>query len=87
MEKVYLCQDIDSCSYEFIDFYCYGIAHQYLKKAGFSLLSQEDGNIIPNYFEPFERENVKIRIVVAHWPSFHLSRGDGDQDRPSIPRR
>ena len=58
-----------------------------LKKAGFSLLSQEDGNIIPNYFEPFERENVKIRIVVAHWPSFHLYRGDGDQDRPSIPRR
>ena len=74
-------------AYEFIDFYCYGIAHQYLKKAGFSLLSQEDGNIIPNYFEPFERENVKIRIVVAHWPSFHLYRGDGDQDRPSIPRR
>lgn len=74
-------------AYEFIDFYCYGIAHQYLNKAGFSLLSQEDGNIIPNYFEPFERENVKIRIVVAHWPSFHLYRGDGDQDRPSIPRR
>jgi len=22
-------------AYEFIDFYCYGIAHQYLKKAGF----------------------------------------------------
>ncbi len=57
-------------AYEFIDFYCYGIAHQYLKKAGFSLLSQEDGNIIPNYFEPFERENVKIRIVVAHCRPF-----------------
>ena len=79
--------DFGKTAYEFIDFYCYGIAHQYLKKAGFSLLSQEDGNIIPNYFEPFERENVKIRIVVAHWPSFHLYRGDGDQDRPSIPRR
>ena len=73
--------------YEFIDFYCYGINHDYLRQAGFSLLTEKSGNIIPNYFEPFERENVKIRIVVSQWPSFHMYRGDGDQDRPSFSRR
>lgn len=72
--------------YEFIDFYCYGIRHEYLQQAGFSLLTEESGNIIPNYFEPFERENVRIRIVVSQWPSFHMYRGDGDQDRPSFLR-
>ena len=72
--------------YEYIDFYCYGINHDYLRQAGFSLLIPESHNVIPNYFEPFEKINVEIRIVVSQWPSFHMYRGDGDQDRPSLPR-
>lgn len=73
---------IDKNNYEFIDFYCIGIAHEILEKAGFVKREQNDGNIIPRLFEPFVRENKEIHYFINIADSkFHLYCGDSDQDR------
>lgn len=69
-------------SYEYIDFFEYGIDDDILKKVGFR--NREDyNNIIPNYFEPFVRENVDIW---AHYKTEGTTffKADGDQDRPNL---
>ena len=50
---------------------------------GFLKRTENDPNIIPNYFEPFEQKNVDIYFVSNVMENLHLYRGDGDQDRPS----
>lgn len=69
--------------YEYIDFYCYGIADEILKEAGFSKRGEEDCNIIPNYFDPFVRENVDLYFYTWWLEGIHVYRGFGDQDRPN----
>lgn len=69
--------------YEYIDFYCYGIAEDILKEAGFTLKADQDANIIPNYFSPFEQKNVEIYFYTWFMEGIHVYRGFGDQDRPS----
>lgn len=68
--------------YEYIDFYTLGFNQDYIFRAGFSLRTEQDYNIIPNYFEPFIRENTDI------WAHYKLDgtlffKADGDQDRPN----
>lgn len=70
--------------YEYIDFYEYGLNQEYLADAGFFLRDESDGNIIPNYFEPFEQRNVEIHISTNIHGSFRMFKGDGDQDRPNV---
>lgn len=72
--------------YEYVDFYQYGIDDEYLNRAGMRLRGENDVNIIPNYFEPFVQENVEICFKKL-WGDFRMTRGDGDQDRPSQVRR
>ncbi len=69
--------------WEYIDLYCYGIEDNILKRSGFLKRTENDPNIIPNYFEPFEQKNVDIYFVSNVMENLHLYRGDGDQDRPS----
>ncbi len=69
--------------YEYIDFYCDGFEKQYILDAGFVERTETDRNIIPNYFEPYEKNNVDI-WVSSSVPNCLFVRGDGDQDRPSI---
>ena len=41
--------------------------------------------VIPNYFEPFKRENIKLRYAI--WPGkkiLPIFKGDCDQDRPNV---
>lgn len=68
---------------EYVDFYCYGIAEEYLTGAGFVWRTDNDENIIPNYFEPFVQENVDIWFH-ATGPEVIVCKADGDQDRPSL---
>lgn len=68
--------------YEYIDFYTLGFNEEYILSAGFKLRTEDDPNIIPNYFEPFVRENADI------WAHYKLDgtlffKADGDQDRPN----
>ncbi len=69
--------------YEYIDIYCYGIAPKFLEQSGFVKRKEDDVNIIPNYFEPYEAKNVDIYFVSNVLGQLHLYRGDGDQDRPN----
>lgn len=70
--------------YEYVDFYCYGIAHEHLINAGFVHRDSEDQNIIPNYFEPFEQRNVDIYFFCTGDEDAVICKADGDQDRPNI---
>lgn len=70
--------------YEYIDFYTLGFDGAYILEAGFRLKTEDDPNIIPNYFEPFVRQNSDI------WAHYKLDgtlffKADGDQDRPNQP--
>ncbi len=69
--------------YEYVDFYCYGIDEEIMKKAGFLLKTDNDSNIIPNYFDPFEQKNVEIYFCTWFKENIHVYRGFGDQDRPN----
>ncbi len=76
-------------NYEFVDFYVFGVPEKYLEMSGFIKMSErlvEKGTVIPNYFEPFEKKNIKISW--AYRFSEHYSpiifKGDCDQDRPNF---
>ena len=75
---------MDKESYEYIDFYCYGIEHEVLCDAGFVLRTEDDENIIPNHFSPYERKNIEIYFFTWFMDGVHVYRGFGDQDRPSF---
>lgn len=69
--------------YEYIDFYEYGIPDNVMLQAGF-IENDNIGNIIPNYFEPFEAKNVVINFCTEDKDGFVIFKGDGDQDRPNF---
>ncbi len=71
--------------YEYIDFFEYGIEDDIMLAGGFRDREAHD-NIIPNYFEPFCRENVDIWV---HYKDERTTffKADGDQDRPNSVRR
>lgn len=68
--------------YEYVDFYCCGISRMIVEQAGFTLLNKDDLNIIPNYFNPFERKNIDI-WVQSTAEDTRFTKADGDQDRPN----
>jgi hypothetical protein len=75
---------IKETKHEYVDFYNLGIDKNILKKAGFILNKFNDELVIPNYYEPFVKKNIKICCI--YWPKISkllVFKGDGDQDRPS----
>lgn len=73
---------LEKGGYEYIDLYEMGMQTEALKAAGFVERTENDCNIIPNYFEPFVQQNIDI--YVHHLSDDDLCfKGDGDQDRPN----
>lgn len=68
--------------YEFIDVYSYGVPTDIYETGGFIRCEEKSENIIPNYFHPFVRENIVLRMMEPPAKEMILFRGDGDQDRP-----
>lgn len=73
---------------EYIDIMQWGIDPLMLRNAGFIDAEHTPGLIIPNYFEPFEKKNIDIKIAFKSYSKVHhrparLMRADSDQDRPS----
>lgn len=71
---------------EYIDILCHGVRGETLESSGFKKLNHEGSVIIPNYFEPFVRENIPIHFAYKNSqadirPLFF--KGDADQDRPN----
>lgn len=73
---------MEARGYEYIDVYSYGVKKEIYEKAGFLACTCESENIIPNYFHPFVRENVELRMLQPNLDGLRMFRGDGDQDRP-----
>ena len=69
--------------YEFIDFYEWGIDDEVMKNAGFTELVENDINIIPHYYEPFEQRNIEIFFFASVPENCIVVRADGGQDRPN----
>ncbi len=69
--------------YEYVDFYEHGIDDEIMNDAGFVLLTDDDENIIPHYFEPFEQKNIDIYYFTDNDDNFHAFRTDAGQDRPN----
>lgn len=69
--------------YEYIDFYQQGIDHVIMAKAGFVLKTEDDLNIIPNYFEPFVQENIDMWYHTSFEEPYYVFKADADQDRPN----
>lgn len=68
---------------EYIDFYFDGFNEEYIKKAGM-VECVDGGNIIPDYFNPFEQTNVDIYVDSSNNRGKCLFfKADGDQDRPN----
>lgn len=71
-------------NYEYIDFYFDGFDEDLVKSAGFVMLTDNDTNIIPTYFNPFLLSNIDIYVIASNKnEKFMFFKADGDQDRPS----
>lgn len=70
---------------EYVDFYFDGFDEHYALDAGMVKVRDDDPNIIPNHFAPFEQVNVDIYVDSSD--RYHVCtffKADGDQDRPSL---
>ena len=68
--------------YEYIDMYCYGMCEEYILDAGMVKVQEDDANIIPDYFNPYELRNVDIWVGSSTEKDCVFFKGDADQDRP-----
>lgn len=77
---------------EYIDAYHQGQNQSVFEGAGFKRLDYDGNLIIPNYYEPFERKNVKILYAYKFLSNqqdnttYSIYIGDSDQDRPNTLR-
>ncbi|MEL7567167.1 MAG: hypothetical protein AAGU27_20140 [Dehalobacterium sp.] len=74
---------IEKDGYEYADFLLHGVPEKIMSKAGFVRKTEEEGNIIPNYFEPFIQNNVDIWFETSH-EDMIIFRADADGDRPNM---
>ncbi len=73
--------------YEYIDFMEVGLKDKELKDAGFKRRKDFPEVILPNYFEPFVKENIDLDYAyktVGEDKKVIFFKADADQDRPNI---
>jgi hypothetical protein len=69
---------------EYIDFMQYGITDEILAASGFVNSRDIDGLVVPDYFEPLVKKNMRLDFArLGNSDTFFLCKGDSDQDRPS----
>ena len=73
---------------EYIDCLNYGFAEEVFEKMGFTKLDTSTNEvIIPDYFEPFEQQNISLYFTYKLKDKndrYVIFKGDADQDRPNI---
>lgn len=71
-------------NYEYVDFYFDGFDVSYVENAGMTRLLENDSNVIPDHFHPFEQCNIDIWVDCSDCRNKYLFfKADGDQDRPN----
>jgi len=70
---------------EYLDILSHGLPEECLLSAGLHRLDPDGSTVVPNYFEPFEQRNVKVRFAFKPptGSSYVLFKADADQDRPN----
>ena len=68
-------------SFEYVDLIYFGPKEKIIKKIGFK--EKDKKMILPNYFEPFVRNNIEISIAHLSDNLFEVFKADSDLDRPS----
>lgn len=71
--------------YEYMDILAANIDFGAFQEAGFINRRNDEHIVIPNYFEPFLRENVAISYTSSIPWNLPFFKGDADQDRPNVP--
>ena len=69
---------------EYIDFLIFGISDSLIHKQGFILKRKNE--IVPNYFEPFLKKNIKLGIAIIknfYKDKLIIVKADSDQERKS----
>ena len=71
---------------EYADLLQTGFDDSAVSAAGFRAVTSEPGLIVPNHFEPFVPENIRITACFRgpEPGSFVVCKGDCDQDRPNL---
>jgi len=72
---------------EYVDMYSHGILEEDILNAGFININENDGLIVPGFFEPFVKKNIQINCCYYSSDKktrIRVFKGDGDADRPSI---
>ena len=73
---------------EYIDCLNYGFSKEVFETIGFTKLDTSTNEIIiPNYFEPFEQQNISLYFTYKLKDKndrYVIFKGDSDQDRPNI---
>lgn len=78
-------QILQEGKYEYADFLNYGVDGEVFREMGFNELDfDNDELILPNYFEPFEKRNVKMALAYEAKFPYVAFKGDADQDRPNL---
>lgn len=67
---------------EYIDLMNTGIDQTVFEELGF--MKKGSNDIIPNYFEPFLRENIEVAFAYRGYKDYIFFKGDSDQDRPNM---
>lgn len=74
-------EEMKALDCEYTDFFVSGFQEDFLTRAGFAKIRENDENVIPDYFHPFEQRNVQI-WADGRPEKCLFCKADGDQDRP-----
>ena len=67
---------------EYVDFICSKCDEVAVRNLG--LIETSNDTIVPNYFEPFLKQNIPILYAYKGvYRDYHMVKGDSDQDRPN----
>ena len=72
---------MDENDYEYIEFHCFGIDHDIMKRAGFTLTDENDNNFISTHLEPFRKIRRDYYYYSTEHDNFTIFKADGDHDR------
>ena len=77
---------MDSKKYEYIDFVIAGADEDELRKCNFINKYAVEDIVVPNYFEPFVKQNIDLDYALRsiHDDKAVFFKADSDQDRPNL---
>lgn len=74
-------EEMKALACEYTDFFVAGFGEIFQEQAGFAKIREDDENVIPDYFNPFEQKNITI-WADGRPENCLFCKADGDQDRP-----